>query len=365
MEHHKFPYFIHPINFPKGGYYGQELFDGIVYDYKPDIVFSLGDVYMVDWIPKAKTRNSFTWVSYMPIDSAPIPKSWVKTIEEMDFPVTYSKFGEDVIKRQVPYTRNDVRMIYHGVDTKTFYPSDRTEIRGKNKIALDKFILLYVGVNSVRKQIPRLLEAFDIFAKEKEDVLLWLHTSLSHNAGKEGWFLRDVINQYNIINKIILSKQASPVAGVSEETMRMTYNVADVFVSATQCEGFGLPFLEAAACGVPSIGVNYSAIPELIKDRGAVVPASDWILHTPYGMRRPLIDIRELSKKMSFMYHNKNHREQMGNNALEFALTMDWEKILPSFKKLIEDASNYNEHKPSINIEKPVKVDRAIESVEI
>jgi hypothetical protein len=86
------------------------------------------------------------------------------------------------------------------------------------------------------------------------------------------------------------------------------------------------------------------------------------MLHTPYGMRRPLIDIRELSKKMSFMYLNKNHREQMGAKSLEFAKSMDWKNILPAFKKLIEDAAEY---KPTKVSEKPVKMEKAIESVEI
>ena len=179
----------------------------------------------------------------MPIDSAPMPSFWCQAISEMDFPVTYSKFGEQVIRKQVPDVRDKLRMIYHGIDTKTFYPEDREYIRQRNGLDPDNFILLYVGVNSVRKQIPRLIEAFDVFARDKEDVILFLHTALEYNAGSEGWFLKEILRQYpRLKNKILISKKASPIAGVSENRLRVMYNMADAFVSATECERIWFAF---------------------------------------------------------------------------------------------------------------------------
>jgi glycosyltransferase involved in cell wall biosynthesis len=170
-----------------------------------------------------------------------------------------------------------------------------------------------------------------------------MHTTLEHNAGREGWFLKEIIPQYNVVDKLLISKNAGPVSGVPERVVRMTYNISDVFVSATECEGFGLPFLEAAACGKPSIGVNYSSIPELIKGRGELVDPSDWVHAKPNGMCRPLISIKKLAGKMNKLYRDRDLCKQYGDKGLEFAQTMTWDRILPRFGDLIEDALEYNE----------------------
>jgi glycosyltransferase involved in cell wall biosynthesis len=338
----EYDYKIYPVNYPKGGYYGQELFDEIVLSYKPDIVFSLGDIYMVDWIPKTRTRRNFTWVSYFPIDSIPIPSFWCSTIENMDFPITYSKFAEEAVLKQVPSCSSRLNMIYHGVNNDIFYKEDKKEIRKIMKIGEDVYVLLYVGVNSLRKEIPRLIEAYSLFSKDKKDVLLILHTSLTHNAGKEGWFLKEVLkyydDKYSILDKIVVSKASGALNGVPEEALRKIYNVSDVFVTAAECEGFGLPFVEAAACGVPSIAVNYSSMPELIQNRGELVRASDWITHTPYCMKRPLIDVKQFARKMQLLYENKKLRATYGKNAYEFSKNFYWENILPDFGNLIKEA---------------------------
>ncbi len=202
---------------------------------------------MVDWIGKTRTRNTFKWVSYIPIDSSPIPSIWEKAIMEMDYVITYSKFGEKVIKEQVPKIRNPVSMIYHGVDTRQFYSEDKQIVRERNEIDKDLFVLLYVGVNSDRKQVPRLIEAFDIFSKNKEDVLLLMHTSLVHSAGRFGWFLPEVLKQYSCKDKIVFSKNANPVHGVSIDQLRTIYSIADVFVSGSMCERLWFTFFRGSS----------------------------------------------------------------------------------------------------------------------
>lgn len=331
-------YKIHSTNFPNGGYYGQEIFDKIVMDFSPDIVFSLGDVYAMEWIPKTQTRDDFVWIPYVTIDSQPIPKSWRNTLRNADLLAVCSKFAMNVVQQQIPEIANKTRMLYYGIDTNLFYPVDKTTVRKENNLDTDIFMLLYVGVNSERKQVPRLIEAFDIFSKNKDDVFLYLHTPLIQNGGREGWFLKNIFEQYGLTNKILMSQNAGPENGIQEEAMPILYNSSDVFVSPSSCEGFGLPFIEAAACKVSSIGINYSSIPELVDGHGELVPASDWIHQTPYGMKRPLISIKKLAKKMDKLYRNRQLLKEYSNKAYEFSQGFDWSNRLPEFGALIDEA---------------------------
>ena len=354
MPNSVYDYPIHPVNYPKGHMYGSDIFDNIVMNFKPDIVFSLGDPYMVDWIPRMQTRDDFTWIGYTPIDSKPIPSVWVKTMEDMDFPVTYSYFGKEVLDEQLTKAKNPAKMLYHGIDTDVFYPVDGNKIRKRHKIPEDTFVLLYVGVNSARKQIPRMLEAFKIFSEGKEDVMLYLHTTLAHNAGREGWWLQELLPRLGIVEKTMMAKKAGPIGGADERTMRLTYNISDVLISPSSCEGFGLPFIEAGACGIPSIAVNYSSMPELLEGRGELVPASDWTYHTPYCQKRALIDIDEFANRMEKIYQDRKLLKEYGDNAYEFAQSLSWENILPQFGELIDEALEY-EHTPAIQEDKKIE----------
>jgi len=339
-----YPYKIHPTKFPYGSAFGADIFDDIVLNYKPDIVFSLGDIYMIDWIPRTRTRNTFHWIGYFPIDSIPIPQSWLDTIRNMDTVITYSNFAEEAILKQIPEVEHKLHMIYHGIDTKQFYPIDKKELRKEVGLPEDHFILTFVGTNSKRKEIPRLVEAFNIFAKNKDDVLLYMHTSLQTNAGKEGWFLKEILVQFPDIlqNKLLVSKRAGAIGGTSLENVRKAYNIADVFVSASSCEGFGLGFIEAGACKVPTIAVDYSSMPELIKDRGILVAPIAWEMHCPLAQLRPLVDVKKMASAMNRLYRNRKLLDEYSQNAYDFAQTMTWDKFLPKFGNILNDLETIN-----------------------
>jgi glycosyltransferase involved in cell wall biosynthesis len=98
--------------------------------------------------------------------------TWDQIFDVPDVNVAMAKWGEEYMKKHnVPR----VRRIDHGVDLETFYPLiNRAEL--KNKHIPNKFVVGFVGRNQQRKMIDRLIKGFAMFAQNKDDVILMMHT---------------------------------------------------------------------------------------------------------------------------------------------------------------------------------------------
>ncbi len=122
----------------------------------------------------------------------------------------------------------------------------------------DRFIL-YVGTIEPRKNLNVLLEALHILKKKH---------SIEHKlviAGKKGWLYADFSKT---IKRLGLEQDIVFTGYVSDEDLPGIYKLAELFVYPSKYEGFGLPLLEAMACGVPVIASNVSSIPEVVGDAG-------------------------------------------------------------------------------------------------
>lgn len=240
-EPHDFPFKIHRTD--KDDYFGKKIYTPIMNVFEPDIVFSLGDPWMIEWIGQMPVTDYTYWWSYFPIDGKPIPPSWYGLIDRMDRAMVISKYAQNAVKEVLPRKRVDV--LYHGVDTNIFkplHPDVRKEMRKKNGFD-DKFIVLCVARNQMRKNLPVLLKAFAKFARDKNDVLLLLRTA----AIDIGWNLEELINKYKIQDKAKII-QSNPRIGIPIEQLASLYGMSDIFALPTMGEGFGIPLLESQAC---------------------------------------------------------------------------------------------------------------------
>jgi glycosyltransferase involved in cell wall biosynthesis len=138
-----------------------------------------------------------------------------------------------------------------GVDTDFFRPAG-TRPR-------DSFRFLFVGKWETRKFIDGLARAFTEEFTRSEDVELVLH---AHNSYVPGFSLHGAIEGLNLRGRprIVASDQ------VSHAGLLALYQSADCFVCPTRAEGFGLPILEAMACGVPAIVTRYSAPVDFVSE---------------------------------------------------------------------------------------------------
>ena len=356
--------------------YGHRSFNKVVDEFKPDLVWTLGDHWMVDHVARVHNRKSFKWVMYCPIDGHPSPSKWKKTFEDADVLVAYGRYGMDVMKHRAPSA--NVKYIYHGVDTKAFHPisqEDKMVVR-RSVIGVEdnKKLIGIVARNQPRKAFDKLFEAyfyilnglyitcqdckkvtvfpFDVVKKEatrvhsckhcgahniaqgekRDDVRLYLHGAIQDC----GWDLQDLQNDFNLNGKVLVNPALRIGVGVSEFTLNGIYNSFDVFTLPTRGEGFGLPVLEAMSAGVPVVVTDYSAHPEWCKEAGILVPPSVLEAEPLTNIRRAIIDIDLYVTALLNMLDDESLRKKCGDNGRRKAIEMDWSFICTQWEKLID-----------------------------
>jgi glycosyltransferase involved in cell wall biosynthesis len=140
--------------------YGEQSFEGVVASVRPDLVWVMGDPWMVGPALENSYSNSYSKVLYIPVDGAPLVYAW-KICEKADVVVPYLPWGKKMIERWVPKAKV-VDPIPHGVDTDMYKPLDptmRQAIRHSScKVAEDDVLILSVGRNQGRKNLPALIE---------------------------------------------------------------------------------------------------------------------------------------------------------------------------------------------------------------
>ncbi|GAF86823.1 unnamed protein product, partial [marine sediment metagenome] len=146
-----------------------------------------------------------------------------------------------------------VTVVYAGYDDKLYQYIPIEEARQRLKLPQEKKIILHVGSEEPRKDIPTLLKAVKELQKDMQDIVL-VRVGSTDPANEE---LKRQINIKHYQN-------------VPEEQMPLFYNAANVFAFPSIYEGFGLPVAEAMGCGVPVIITDAL---KLFQNGCAVVPA--------------------------------------------------------------------------------------------
>lgn len=168
------------------------------------------------------------------------------------------------------YGRTDAVVIGHGVDKEKFRPPASREEREaavvlvSQRLEINQPYILYVGQIQPRKNIVRLIKAFDLLARERNYQLVL--------AGGHGW-LRQTIDE--AINQAAAKERIHRLEGVNDTLLRALYWQAEVFVLPSLYEGFGMPVLEAMSCGCPVVTSNNSSLPEVAGGAAILVEATD------------------------------------------------------------------------------------------
>ena len=204
------------------------------------------------------------------------------------------------VETTYPHTRGRVRVVGEAVSDR-FRPAGPEAIASARQwLSVDEPYVLFVGTIEPRKNLARLIRAFERAVFE---------TGAPHHlviAGGSGWRQAAAL----------AALQASHVrdrihmAGyIPDELLAGAYSGADVFAYPSLSEGFGLPPLEAMACGCPVITSNTSAIPEVVGDAAVTVdPRNEGslteglsLLMTSHAMRRDL-SVRGTARAASFRW---------------------------------------------------------------
>ncbi len=181
-----------------------------------------------------------------------------------------------------------IQVIPHGV-SKNFKPLNPSEqAEGRARLELPERYLLYVGINKPHKNLARLLQAFTLYREQSGDAIKLVL------AGKEdprySAELREKARQLGIIGEIEFRGE------IAEANLPAIYACAELFIFPSLYEGFGLPILEAMACGAPVICANNSSLPEVAGDAALLFPARD-VPAISAAIREGLRQAEELRKK--------------------------------------------------------------------
>lgn len=299
----------------------------------PDIVFTLMDLHMCQWLVEFKRHYNFIWICYLPLDGEPIPDYWSSVLPHIDLVVAMSQYGERVLSE----AGFACAYVPHGVNTDIFkpYPERGKKFRERFKIPDDFTIFLFLNRNQHRKNIPDLVDAYSIFAADKFDTYLYFHCQL---AEEMGWNIPILLRAKKVINKCAYTTEVNAEIGVSIDDLIDIYNMADVLVSTTTGEGFGLTTLEAMSCGKPVIITDYTTSEELIGDDAGIRVPVDRYIRLPdrtRGVYAGYPSVEKFVEAMQFYYDNKDEMLKAGEIARKRALMYNWDEIVPIWHALI------------------------------
>lgn len=164
------------------------------------------------------------------------------------------------IRRFFPEISNDkIRVVYNGMEER-FKPSQiEDRAAALTELGLPDRYILYVGNHRGHKNLPRLIKAFSSIAGHIPHSLV-----LPQASGRGSEITLKAISASAYSERIILHP-------MPDEKLPLIYELADLFVFPSLSEGFGLPPLEAMACGTPVIASNSSSLPEVVGDAGLLV----------------------------------------------------------------------------------------------
>jgi GT2 family glycosyltransferase/glycosyltransferase involved in cell wall biosynthesis len=193
-----------------------------------------------------------------------------KGIKKAERIITISESTRNDLCRYLKVPSEKVDVIYPFVPAH-FHPlvrgiDDNQQRAIANKYGLPEKYILFVSTLERRKNILTLLHAFGLAKRQ---------SALKHQlvlVGQPGWLYEDI---FKTIETLGLGDQVVLLGYVPEADLPGIYQAADLFVYLSYYEGFGLPVLEAMACGVPVLSSNSSSLPEVLGKAGVMVPAED------------------------------------------------------------------------------------------
>lgn len=228
--------------------------------------------------------------------------------------VAISESGRRDIHRLygVPLSRIDV--VQPGV-AEIYYERPPAEVEAfRRREELPEQFLLHVGTLQPRKNLLVLLEAL---AKMNRPELLLVF------VGGKGWYYEEIFAR---VKALKLEEQVRFTGYVPDETLPLWYNAAAIFVFPSLYEGFGMPVLEAIACGTPVIAADTSSIPEVVGDAAR--------LFAPH-------DVDTLAGHIQTMLDNPDAMASMRKHGLEQARQFSWansaEQMITVYKKALAE----------------------------
>ncbi|HNU60647.1 MAG TPA: hypothetical protein PKL04_00445 [Methanofastidiosum sp.] len=334
---------IHPSRFPVWGCHSAYAVNEIatVFDeVKPDILFTLNDGYVMPMYYNllGKRLDTCKWVSYVVFDGIPLD-GWPPALKFIDAILVPNQWEKDMLgKIGVNST-----VISHGVDTDIFKPlSDEEKTKYKKGLlgeqCADKFVFGMVAKNFTRKRFAELIHAFKVFKYNKnitfeKDPMLVLYATSTDPLCLD---LSKVCAMLGL-QTLDVAAIKPPAEGLSKEEMNKLYNIFDVNCLISVGEGYGLPVINAAACGKATVAIDNTVMP---------YHANDFPMYLSGTIKQPtffdrnnniicfLPDVEMLAETLKKAYletMDKGIATTNSKKAIESAKKYEWKTLVPKF----------------------------------
>jgi glycosyltransferase involved in cell wall biosynthesis len=177
--------------------------------------------------------------------------------------ITISESTKRDTARLLGVSAEKIDIVYCGVD-KAFHPLPGREVASfRQKRGLPERMILFVGTIEPRKNVARLVEAYSRLRDGQVKLVI---------GGARGWLYEEVFAR---VEELELTGDVLFPGYIPPDELPLWYNAAELFVYPSLYEGFGLPPLEAMACGTPVITSNVSSLPEVVGEAGLTVDPMD------------------------------------------------------------------------------------------
>ena len=249
--------------------YGTDIIGHHAKHFGADVVITLIDVWTQEEVGQ-KVAPAL-WVPWFPVDTEPVSQRVLASLEGAAKPVVYSRFGEQMLR--------DAGMpcayVPHGVEPDVFRVLPEEDV-AQFRLAVfgdAPHVTAMVAANKGfdRKAFQVQIKAWAAFADEEPGAKLYIHTDPTTQAA--GMDLQAFVAALDITDRVIFPDRYSYYLGYPAEYLAMIYNAADVLLGASMSEGFGIPLIEAQACGTPVITTDFASMPELVRWGTATTPA--------------------------------------------------------------------------------------------
>lgn len=220
----------------------------------------------------------------------------------------------DIIAYYPSRGRSLISVTYPGYDKEKF---KKQEARGKieevkRKYKIKQNYILFLGTLKPNKNIEGLLQAFARLGEKNLQLVV---------AGRKGWMFKTIFEK---VRKLGLGKQVIFTGFVEEGDVPVLMSGAEVFVMPSFWEGFGIPAIEAMACGTPVVVSNAGSLPEIVEEAGIVI--------NPY-------DAKDIARGIKAAMEN---RERLIKKGFKQSRQFSWEKCAQETLKILEKTGGEN-----------------------
>jgi glycosyltransferase involved in cell wall biosynthesis len=232
-------------------------------------------------------------------------------VDSADRVLVVSEATKQDLMRHCRVDGQKVRVIYNGVSER-FHPLTESLDSVRLRYNLPERFVLFVGTVEPRKNLARLVEAFNRVGRKIAHSLVVV--------GAKGWKTSPI---YREIGRSPLRDRIHVTGFVADGDLPAVYNLADAFVYPSLYEGFGIPVVEAMACGTPVVTSDVSALPEVAGDAAVLVDP---------------LDVAQLAEAIERVLHDETLREMLRAKGIERAKRFSWDasaaKVVQCFREV-------------------------------